>query len=563
MTNNNKKFIKNIGKKTALAISTAAALTVFSPSYTLAGGGSTFNRVEDMSTTLYGQYITDQIMVLLEKNLAGSAFVSAGAQFGPDSVATAHFLNNVIVGDAIDNMVNDRAVIVVNHGNSHWASLVIQQGVDAHGDPIRIAVYNDPSGASLRDGTDERTMLLNALLHNGIHQANIIDGGVQQQHDGDSCGAFAAETLIQLAQQNLFVLDPDGIRNLLATINDAQAIRRAHNIILYGKENTKAAETIVQDVENRTSQIANTISQITSLTQDRLNNLNFQALGVASGDEGLTHGAWVKGFYGTEKDSTHSKKAGNSSVTNSKLYGFIAGVDTKINEDITIGLAYSKGDSNSKGKDTGKQTSSNNISSNAGSVYGSAIISDNAWVNGNVTYGKATAKMENKIRTTDKKSKQNISFFGGAVAANYNIPLIKDISLTPRVGLSYLQIDAASYKDNIFKIAKSTLKEARLNAGMAVNFLQEMQNFTLGEQLTIDYSHGIWSNNSKVNIRENIFNTLIKSQKIADRKGILKLGAGINAKMMDERLELGANYETSWQKKIRGHVGYLKLRVNF
>lgn len=242
-------------------------------------------------------------------------------------------------------------------------------------------------------------------------------------------------------------------------------------------------------------------------------SINSYYSGLASGDDDLNYGAWIKGFIGKETDKANIGINSNTSRSRSDIHGFVIGADTKIDEDLTIGLAYSNIASNTKQKISGISTNNDKISSHTLSIYGSSNIDEDISLNGNVAYGKAF------IKTTHtgvaRSSKQKGDLFGSNLTANYKLYQGESIIVEPRAGISYSNLKMKGYQDGSIKIAKIS----------------------------------------------NRLDQNILSQKISNNKGAIKLGAGLN--VLADRVELGGGYEHVIQDKSRAHIGYIKLRVNF
>ena len=486
------------------------------------------------------------------------------------------FESQVLVTDIVRDSVNEArtrgaALIPINFGNAHWTALAIKR-TDAG--TIKV-IYNDSVGSPIGGRTNS------ALLANILQQIDptieIIDLQVHQQRDGTSCGAFTAENLIKIAELDVSNVTDYQLRALLASINDAGAIRKNHFYLLYEGADVidvnalkPRAENTAEEFKSQNRQLIRNILNVSSLTNDRLNSLNrvnsINALnstnsfysGFASGDDDLNYGAWIKGFIGKETDKANIGTNSNTSRSKSDIHGFVIGADTKIDEDLTIGLAYSNIASNTKQKISGISTNNDKISSHILSIYGSGNIDEDISLNGNVSYGKAF------IKTTHtgvaRSSKQKGDLFGSNLTANYNLYQGESIIVEPRAGISYSNLKMKGYQDGSIKIAKINQQQVDLSAGLVLASFYDTNAFTLMPELSADYSHTVWSKGNKVKISNRLDQNIL-SQKISNNKGTIKLGAGLN--VLTDRVELGGGYEHVIQDKSRAHIGYIKLRVNF
>jgi len=360
------------------------------------------------------------------------------------------------------------------------------------------------------------------------------------------------------------------LRTVLGKINDAAAVRNSHFLILYEGDGVfdivelrPKAEQAANELTVQNRQLIRNLSNINTLTYDRLAGLTRTNVfaGVASGEDTQDHGAWLKGFIGSEKDkgSVGAGTLRNSTSSKSNLHGFILGVDTRLDEDITIGIAFSNSSSKTKQKLSGILTSTDTISSNIFSLYGSSDISSSISLNGNIAYGTAIIKTRNN-NAAGSSSKQKGNLLGGSLVADYKLYSNDVIVFAPRFGVSYTHLKLKGHEDGAIKIPGIKQQELQLNAGIVISSFYDTDSFTLIPEISADYSYGVWRSGNNVKITNQLDQTII-AQKISNNKGAFKLGGGLT--IAGDVLELGGGYEHSIQGKSRGHAGYVKLRVNF
>jgi len=329
------------------------------------------------------------------------------------------------------------------------------------------------------------------------------------------------------------------------------------------------AEAVAGEVKSQNRQLIRNISNVSNLTHDRLGHLNRASniAGISSGDGDLEHGVWVQGFMGseTDKDNVGSGVTKSNISSKSKLHGFVLGADTLLDEDTTIGLAFSHSQNTTKQKLQGILTNTDKISSNILSIYGSGMIDDDISLNSNIAFGKAIIKTTNQTaansaNSINSSSKQKGDLLGGALIANYRLYANESIEISPRFGASYNQLTIKGHKDGSIKIGKTRQQELDINVGMAVSGFYDTDSFTLIPEINVDYSHGVWNKGNKVKISNHLDQTVL-SQKLSNNKGVLKLGTGLT--IAADRIEFGGGYEHSIQDKSRAHMGYVKVRVHF
>lgn len=482
------------------------------------------------------------------------------------------FESQVLITDIIRDSVNEArnrgtALVPINFGNVHWTAFAIKR---TNAGTIKV-IYNDSVGSPI--GGRANSALLANILQQIDPTIQIVDLQVHQQRDGTSCGAYTAENLIKIAELDVSNLTDDQLRSVLASINDAGAIRNSHFYLLYEGEGVfdvnelkPRAETTVAEFKSQNRQLIRNIINVASLTNDRLNSLNRAnntnsfTKGVAAGDDELNYGAWIKGFIGKETDKAKIGSGSNSNTSSSKsnIHGFVIGGDTKVDEELTIGVAYSNILSNTNQKISGISTNTDKISSHVFSIYGSGNIDEDISLNGNIAYGKALIKTSQTV--VGRASKQKGDLFGFNLTANYKLYQTESVMIEPRLGASYSTLAMKGYQDGSIKVAKTKQQQLDLSAGLVLTSFYDASALTLMPELSADYSHAVWSKGNKVMISNRLDQTIL-SQKVSNNKGTIKLGAGLN--VLADRIELGGGYEHIIQDKSRTHTGYVKLRVNF
>ena len=499
-------------------------------------------------------YADDDIRAVIKSRVGDSCYIAPALPF-----ESRELVSDIVRSSVAESRATGSALIPINFGNSHWAALAIK--ADSNG-RIRV-IYNDSFGIPI--ASTSNGALVAQILTEIDPTIELIDLQVRQQSDGSSCGAFTAENLITIDTLDISNMSVEDLRNVLRQINDATAIRALHFRRLLGDRSIidvvalkpKAEMTIAQ-IDSHNKQLVAGLNNISSLTYDRLSHLNRMSVsGFASGDDSLDHGVWVKGFLGKQIDK---QKSANSTVDSKEnLRGVIIGVDTKLDEDSTIGIALSHTDSKGKNSIAGTAINTANISNNIFSLYGSNSLDDDLIISGNIAYGMAQIKIDS-TSINASKTKRKATLFGGALSANYNLYSSEYLMISPKIGGSYNRLDLKSYKDGSIKINKSKQQEFNLITGVVTNGFMELSSLTLMPEVSVDYSHALWRKGNKQTISNQLNQTII-SQKTNNSQGILRLGTGLT--IASDMFEVGGGYERNWQGKSMGHIGYAKVRVNF
>ena len=499
-------------------------------------------------------YGDDDIRAVIKSRVGDSAYIAPALPF-----ESRELVSDIVRSSVAESRATGSALIPINFGNSHWAALAIK--ADSNG-RIRV-IYNDSFGSAI--ASTSNGALVAQILTEIDSTIELIDLQVRQQSDGSSCGVFTAENLITIGTLDISNMSMEDLRNFLRQINDATAIRALHFRRLFGDTSIvdvialkpKAEMTIAQ-IDSHNKQLVAGLNNISSLTYDRLSHLNRMAVsGFASGDDSLDHGVWLKGFLGKQTDR---QKSANSTVdSRANLRGVIIGVDTKLDEDSTIGIALSHTDSKGKNSIASTTINTTNISNNILSLYGSNALDDDLIISGNIAYGMAQIKIDSSSSTASK-AKRKATLLGGALSANYNLYSSEYLMISPKIGGSYNRLDLKSYNDGSIKINKTKQQEFNLMSGVVTTGFMELSTLTLMPEVSVDYSHALWRKGNKQTISNQLNQTII-SQKTNNSQGVLRLGTGLT--VASNMFEVGGGYERNWQGKSRGHMGYAKVRVNF
>jgi len=507
-------------------------------------------------------YHDDDIRAVLKSRVGSSAYIAPALPFESKELIT-----DIVRSSVAEAKTQGSALIPINFGNSHWVALAIKSaGVGK----IKV-IYNDSFGSPL--SSTSNGALVFQVLKEIDPNIELIDLQTRQQSDGSSCGAFTAENLVTIAKVDISNMSVEELRNVLSRITDASAIRNLHFQLLYEgggfgddeifnvKQLKPKARGALNTVANHKQQLNNFLGNINALTHDRLNHLNRIdsgiSSGISSGDENLDYGLWLKGFFGLARDKTNND-LGSSLNSKSKLNGVIIGVDTKLDEDSTIGVSYSNGQSVTKNTLGSLPISKGKISSNILSLYGSGVVSDDFNLNGNIAYGWASIK--NASSTGASNSKNKASIIGASLIGLYNVHLTDYFVVSPRLGVNYNQVTFKAYKDGAVNIAKTKPQEASIVAGIIATGFVDTNSFTVIPEISANYNHVVWHKGNTQTI-SNQLNQIIIKQKSTKAKGQITVGGGIT--IAADRFEFGGGYEKSWQGKSLAHMGHVKLRVNF
>jgi outer membrane autotransporter protein len=202
------------------------------------------------------------------------------------------------------------------------------------------------------------------------------------------------------------------------------------------EERAKLAEQLVPEVNGGSTQAAvSGQSLVTGATSSRTSSLR----GDSSGEVLAETGAW---FQILSSDADQGERDGIEGY-NADTKGFTLGADGKVNENLTVGLAYSYLESDVK-SDSGNTTDveGHSITAYSGLTY-------NQWfADGNLTYSKNDNTSKRHIAGTTAKGDYDSSMIGLNIEGGYNFDLSSTRSIAPIGILRYASVDIDGYDES-------------------------------------------------------------------------------------------------------------------
>ncbi|ABV79166.1 Outer membrane protein Sca15 [Rickettsia bellii OSU 85-389] len=518
-----------------------------------------------------------------------------------------------------NNLNNGKVSLIYNNLGGHWTASVIRK--DASG--AATLYYNDPNGGSYTS-----TSLLKAIrtLRPDIQ---LRDLQIHQQSDGTSCGAFTAEDLVVLAEMNDDELTLESARALLSNIKDAQMLRNKHAGIVtqenreYFEDEDKDKEEVFNSAKDKKfveqlrkalpgsdaekfgnsldelieeQQVKEAFSKLTDRPKERNSEIIRAALRhaltdthnsamsaihsrlsngplvVAAGDDDVAgdtwqHGVWARASISHSKDKASNKTAEYFSGYKTKGHSNTIGVDTLINDNLLLGLAYTNAYTSIKPQN---QNAGNvdKARTNMFSLYSSYNIPNYNWfVDGTISYAESVIRGKN-VRNGNEvaSSKYKSHLYSGSVSLGYNYHTSNDIYITPSLGMTGSLIKDSGYKETGTNFQNLNVAKKHYNKLSSTLGVRTFKNINQGK-LTITpelYSFVNYSLKNKtpsVNAQLQGIDETLPTINFKSNKVDYNLGVGLSLK--HNMMEYGINYTATFAKKYEAHSGSLKVRVNF
>ncbi len=348
----------------------------------------------------------------------------------------------------------------------------------------------------------------------------------------------------------------------LGRMTDAQIVESLERIT----ESTAVhANPVVNQVTGTVNQgINNRIATLTNHPMPGIQTSQAEVSGISAGEVDSKYGAWVSPFYNTSTQKEQGSRAGYSS----KAYGATVGFDLEANADMTIGLAgsYVKTDVKHKNFKSGDKTKLNTYMI---SVYGIQQLTDAWFLQGNASYASSRVKNAEKRVTLTGSQKASGSFdatsYSGELLAGYNHKF-SDVVVTPMVGARYVRVNDGGYKETGTTNQNLSVSSKASNRFEAILGLRAQTTMnTNGIDLTPEFhafvNHDFVGKSAKVTVTHSGLATPLTTKAAKGAKTTFNAGLGVNA--VSGMFEYGAGYDCYLAKKLVGHQGTLKVRVNF
>lgn len=271
--------------------------------------------------------------------------------------------------------------------------------------------------------------------------------------------------------------------------------------------------------------------------------------GQSPGDVLQETGVWVKALHSDADQSRRNQIEGFDASTN----GIIIGADGKLNEQTTIGLAYSYAKTDVDNDDS----NDTDVKSHALTAYGS-WKQDAVFVDASLTYGKNKNEGERHIAGTTAKADFDSDLFGLNVLGGYGFNVGDGYIVEPRAALRYSNLNIDGYTEKGSSAALSVdgqrIEVAELGAG--VRFAKDF-NVGNGTEARSD-PHGV----SRLRRRPGRHDQCVRAgwQRLRQQR---RYEAGIGTEYSVGAVTFGASYNYLRKANFNADTFALKARYDF
>lgn len=289
--------------------------------------------------------------------------------------------------------------------------------------------------------------------------------------------------------------------------------------------------------------------------------------GVAAGDDLKSkYGVWFSPFYHKGIQRKHGLENGYKVVN----HGGIFGVDCKVNEDATLGFAWAHIKSNLKQTDA-KIGSKAVTNSNIFSLYGALELPHNYFITAIGSYGISSIRNSEKRPLTTRrfefaKSKYKTKIYSTQLLGGKNIPLKKNLLLTPMAGIKYSEFHDGGYKETGTRFQNYTVSKKKTTqfdglVGAKLAYKTHFKEYSVSPHITGMAHINIKDKPSTTYISSDAFlNTIkVRGDKRAQRAWYT-VEFGLD--WSKDNMEYALSYENQMDKKYVGHQAKMKVKVN-
>ncbi|MCP5369974.1 MAG: autotransporter domain-containing protein [Rickettsiaceae bacterium] len=287
---------------------------------------------------------------------------------------------------------------------------------------------------------------------------------------------------------------------------------------------------------------------------------------VGAGDEESIYGAWFAPLYGI----ANQKETVNQPGFKASYFGGIIGFDTKIDENLSIGIAGSIANGKLRHTDLNKGDRTNYMSY-SGILYLSYDLNERWVLQNTFSYGLSRVRnKEIRISTpTNKiaKAKYDERRMSDTLGLGYKKMLSNDILLIPFFAVDVTRLGSINYTETgadiqNLKFSRESLMEIDgiFGARLSRNF--EYEDFVITPAVVANMRYAISQRKITTDVRlaSNDEIQLVPKTVSPDRK-LYRLGTSVNINNND--MDLLINYEFRKAHKFISHQGSLKVQLSF
>ncbi|MET4694153.1 autotransporter domain-containing protein [Endozoicomonas lisbonensis] len=288
-------------------------------------------------------------------------------------------------------------------------------------------------------------------------------------------------------------------------------------------------------------------------------HLNRHRTGIATGDMFESKGVWGEYFY---SDGEMDDKSGVRGFEN-KVNGINLGLDALLNDQLTVGFAFTYGDVKTETNKSGRDASGDTF---MGTLY-TGWTMENYFFDTMWSYGRGSIDMKRKTSQGTYKSDTKSDTLGARLVGGYNYQLNQWL-IQPQIEFNYVKVKFDDFKEKqqhgVFaqSVKLDDFEVMELGAGLKLMADYDVANGMLKPEFTLMGYHDF--KDKKPEVQGTFLNggrTYHVSGRDREENRVL---AGVGLKYeMNNNLSLGLNYDYNWQGDYTAHGIVASVRYDF
>ncbi|MCU1735135.1 MULTISPECIES: autotransporter outer membrane beta-barrel domain-containing protein [unclassified Pseudomonas] len=316
---------------------------------------------------------------------------------------------------------------------------------------------------------------------------------------------------------------------------------------------TQLAEQLSPEVNGGATQAATTSqSLVSNVTGSRTSSLR----GASSGEGFKEAGVWVQSLYSDASQDLRDGVAGYNAYSR----GIAVGADGKLNDQVTLGLAYSFINTDVNGK-SGNKTE---VDSHAFTLYGGYELG-NYFVDASLTYGVNDNDSKRSIAGTQAKASYDSDLLGLNLVGGYTWKINPQLLVEPRLAARYSQVNIDGYREKgssaALKVEDQRYEAIELGAGVRVAGSYALGAGTLEPQVKLMAYHDFAADQSSSTSTFLLGNTPFVTTGAKAVRNSYEAGIGTDYKL--GAVTLGVNYDYVGKSGFDADVFSAKVRYDF
>ncbi|WP_062270506.1 autotransporter outer membrane beta-barrel domain-containing protein [Endozoicomonas arenosclerae] len=325
------------------------------------------------------------------------------------------------------------------------------------------------------------------------------------------------------------------------------------------KEITLFADQQLPDLNNGVGRASVTLQNKVNESIGR--RLNSGRTGVNAGDMFESQGFWAEYIFSDGKLDNKDGVKGYEA----KVNGVTLGIDSMLNDQMTVGFAFTFGDTKVETNDINRDTTTDTY---MGTLY-TGWTQDNYFLDAMFSYGKGTNEYKRKVQlqsNTSYKGEADSTIWGARFVAGYNYQMNQWI-LQPQIAFDYASVDFDDVTEKLTGdlAQKRKMKEfevMELGAGMKLLGDFEMGRGTLQPEFVLMGYHDFKDDKPETTVtilQGDVTRTFTGSDREQNR---FLAGLGVSYKM-ENNLSLGLHYDHNWMGDYKADSFNATVRYEF